>query len=108
LDDCCLFSISRLGLFGPIAAVRGSNYYSGDNNAHYKASFVKIIRIVVEDTILDFNVMYKGKLLANNYWIFAFSPLVVVFTRKTRPEFWLAFNEVVSLSYANRGRVAFA
>jgi len=33
------------------------------------------------------SVMYKGKLLANNLWIFAFSLLVVIFTRKTRLEF---------------------
>jgi len=108
LDNYYPLSISRLGLFSPTAAVRGSNYHNGDNNTHYKAGFVKIIRIVVKDTILNFNVIYKGKPLANNYWIFAFSPLVVVFTRKTRPEFWLAFNKVVSPSYTNRGRVAFA
>jgi len=52
--------------------------------------------------------MYKGKLLANNLWIFVFGPLVVVFTRKMRPKFQLALNKVVSLLYANRGRVAFA
>ena len=52
--------------------------------------------------------MYKCKPLANNYWIFAFSPLVVIFTRKSRLKFWLVLNEVVSPSYANRWRVAFA
>ena len=100
--------ISRLGLFGPTIAIRSSNYYNGDNNAHYKVSFVKIIQIVVKDIIFNFNVIYKGKLLANNYWIFVFSPLVIIFTRKTRLKFWLVFNKVVSLLYANRERVAFA
>jgi len=97
-----------LGLFGPTTAVRGGNYYSGDDNAYYEAGFVKVIRIVVEDTVFNFNVIYKGKPLANNCWIFVFSFLIVVFTRKMRSKFWLALNEVVSLLYANRRRVAFA
>ncbi len=71
--------------------------------------FLGVVAIVaVKDAVFDLGVIHKGKLLANNLWIFAFGPLVVLFTRKTRPEFWLALDEVVSPSNANRGRVAFA
>jgi len=108
LDDCSLLLIARLGLFGPVAAVRGSDYYGGDDNAHYKAGFVEVVHIVIEDPVFDLYIVYKRKLLANNFWIFAFGPLVVVFTRKTRLKFWLALDEVVSPLYAYFGCVAFA
>jgi len=107
LDNCSPLSIARLGLFGLAAAVRGSDYYSGDNNTHYKAGFVEVVYIVIEDPVFNLYIVYKRKLLANNFWIFVFGPLVVVFTRKTYPKFWLALDEVVSLSYAHFGRVAF-
>ena len=108
LDDCSPLSIARLGLFGPAAAVRGSNYHGGDDNAHHKAGLVEVVYIVIEDPVFDLYIVHKRKPLANNFWIFAFGPLVVVFTRKTRPKFWLALDEVVSPSYAYFGRVAFA
>jgi hypothetical protein len=51
--------------------------------------------------------LYEGKPLANDLWIFALSPLVVVSTRVPCMEGWLAFDEVVSLELADRGRVAY-
>jgi len=87
LDNCSLLSITRLGLFSPAIAIRGSNYYSGDNNTYYKAGLVEIIYIVVKNTVLSLSIIYKRKLLANNLRIFVFSLLIVVFTRKTRPKF---------------------
>ena len=87
MDDCSLLLIARLGLFSPVAAVRGSDYYSGDNNAYYKAGLVEVIYIVIKDPVFDLYIVYKCKLLVNNFWIFVFGPLVVVFTRKTYPKF---------------------
>ena len=107
MDNCSLLSITRLGLFGPVTTVRGSNYYGGDDNTYYKAGFVEVIHIVIEDPVFNLYIIHKRKLLANNFWIFAFGPLVVIFTRKTHPKFWLALDEVVSPLYAHFGRVAF-
>jgi len=60
------------------------------------------------DTILGLDVSYEGKPFANDLWILVLSPLVVVFTRITCLELWLAFDEVVCLELADRGRVAYA
>jgi len=68
LIDYRPLSIARLGLFGPAAAVRGSNYHSGEDNAHHKAGLVEVVGIVVENIVFDLNVVYKGKPLANNLW----------------------------------------
>ncbi len=47
MDNCNPLSIAKLGLFSPNAAVRGSNYHGGDDNAHHKAGLVEIVDIVV-------------------------------------------------------------
>ena len=82
MDNYSLFTITRLGLFNLVIAIRGSNYYSRNNNVYYKVSFIEIIRIFVKDIVLSFNIVYKCKLFANNFWIFVFSFLVVVFIYK--------------------------
>ncbi len=92
-----------------VPIVTGRHSHSGDDDAHHEAGLVEIIRIFVKDTVFGLRIVHKRKNhFANNLWIFALRPLVVVFTRKTRPKFWLAFNEVVSLAFTDRGRVAFA
>jgi hypothetical protein len=89
-------------------AIRGCNYYTREDDAYYKPSLVEVIDIVIYDTILGLDVLYESKLLANDLWILALGPLVVVSTRITRSELWLAFNEVVCLALADRGHIAFA
>ena len=87
MDNYSLFTIIRLNLFSLITAIRSSNYYSKDNNAYYKVDFVEIVRIFVKNTIFNFNIVYKYKLFANNFWIFVFSFLVVIFIYKICPKF---------------------
>jgi len=108
LDYCCLFAVARLGELCLITAVRGCNYYSRENDAYYEPSLIEVVDIVIYDTILGLDVSYKGKPFANDLWILVLSPLVVVSTRITRSELWLAFDEVVCLELADRGRVAYA
>jgi len=108
LDHCCLFAIARLGQLCLATAIRGRNYHARGDDAYYKPSLIEVVDIVVYDTILGPDVLYEGKPLANDPWILALSPLVVVPTRLTRTELWLAFDEVVSLELADRGRIAFA
>ena len=67
-------------------AIRGYNYYTCKDDAYYKPSLVEVIDIVVHNTVLSLNVSYEGKPLANNLWILALSPLVVVPTYLTRPK----------------------
>ena len=46
-----------------------------------------MIDIVIKDAVFNLNIIYKGKPLTNNLLIFTFSPLIVVFTRKTHLKF---------------------
>ena len=108
LDYRCPFAVTRLGQLCLATAIRGYNYHTCEDDAHHKPSLVEVIDIVVHNAVLGLNVPYEGKLLANNLWILALSPLVVVFTRITRTDLWLAFNEVVCLAFIDRGRVAYA
>jgi len=64
-------------------------------------------RIVIYDTILALDILYKGKPLVDNLWILILGPLVVVSTCIARLELWLAFDEVVCLELAHRGRVVY-
>jgi len=53
-------------LFSSVTAIRGSNYYNCYDNAYYKASLIKVVYIVVKDTVFNLEIIYKGKLLTNN------------------------------------------
>ena len=66
--------------------IRGRDHHSYEDDAHHKPSLVEIIDIVIHDTILGLDVSYEGKPLANDLWIFALGPLVVVSTRVPRTE----------------------
>ncbi len=107
LDHYCLFAVARLGQLYLAIAVRGCNYYACEDNAYHKPSLVEVVDIVVYDTILSLNVLYKRKLLANDLQIFILSPLVVVLTRLTRSDPFLAIDKVIGLELADRGRVAY-
>jgi len=108
LDHCCPLAVARLGELCLATAVRGRNHHSRENDAHHEPSLIEVVDIVIHDTILGLDVSYEGKPFANDLWILALSPLVVVSTRITRSELWLAFDEVVCPELADRGRVAYA
>ena len=82
----CLLAVARLGQLCLATAIQGCNYYACKDNAYYKPSLVEVVNIVIYDAVLGFNVLHEGKPLANDPWILAFSPLVVVSTRITRLE----------------------
>jgi hypothetical protein len=84
---------------------RDSSHYAHEDDAHYKPSLVEVVDIVINNAILGLGILYEGKLLANDLWILVFGPLVVVSTRITRLELWLAFDEVVCPELADRVRV---
>ena len=66
-----------------------------------------IIGIIIYDTVLGLSVLYECKLFADDLWILALGPLVVVSTRITRSELWLAFDEPMCLELTDRGRVTY-
>jgi len=66
LDHYCLFAVARLGELYLATAVRGRNHHSHENDAHYKPSLIEIVDIVIYDTILSLDILYKGKPFAND------------------------------------------
>ena len=108
LDHCCPLAVARLGQLCLATAIRGRNHHAREDDAHHEPSLVEVIDIVVHDTVLGLDVPYEGKPLANDLRIFILGPLVVVSTRITRSEPWLAFDESMCPELTDRGRVAFA
>ena len=104
----CPLAVARLGQLCLATAIRGRNHYACKDDAHHKPSLVEVVNIVFYDAVLSLDVPYEGKPLANDLWILALSPLVVVSTRIMHSELWLAFNEVVCPEFTDRGRVAYA
>ena len=60
-----------------------NNSYSY-NNAYLEAGFIKILGILIKNTILDLYILNTLKLGANKYRIFVLSTLVVVLAIKLR------------------------
>ena len=108
LDHRCPFAVARLGQLCLATAIRGRNYHACEDDAHHEPSLIEVVDVVVHDAVLGLDVLYEGKPLANDLWILALCPLVVVSTRTTRIDLWLAYDEVVCPALADRGRVAFA
>ena len=83
--DCCrLFPIARLYEFTSSTSIGTRNYHRGIDNAYHKACLVKVIEVVIKDTVFGPYVSYEGKPLANELRIFIESLLKVVYTIKTR------------------------
>src|SRR5450432_4943309 len=78
---CCNpFSITRLDCNRSITSFYTSNHLCSRYNPHLKAYFIKVVYILLFNTILGNNILYQPKPVSNNLWIFAFGSLVVVLT----------------------------
>jgi len=84
LDHRCPHTVARLGQLYLATAIRGYNHHTREDNAHHEPSLVEVIDIVIHDAVLGLSIPYEHKPLANDVWILALCPLVVVFTRPTR------------------------
>jgi len=107
LDYRCPFAVTRLGQLCLATAIRGRNHHAREDDAHHKPSLIEVVDIIIHNPVLGHDVQDDGKPLSNNLWILALGPLIVVPTYPTRTELWLAFDEVICLAFADRGRVAF-
>ena len=101
LDYCNLFPITRLGLLGLCPTIRACYNHSGRDNAYYKPSLVEVVDIRLADRILSDCILHKLESAPNYLWIFAFSPLVIVFPLKTRSELWSSSHKVFSLAWSD-------
>jgi len=84
LDHRCPRTVARLGQLCLATAIRGCDHHAREDNAHHEPSLVEVIDIVIHDAVLSLGIPYERKPLANDVWILALCPLVVVFTRPTR------------------------
>ncbi len=83
LDHCCLLAIARLLRLCPATLFRACNNHCSRDDAYLKPGLVEVVDIGLLDAILRDCVLYKRKPTANNLWIFALGPLVVVFPIET-------------------------
>jgi hypothetical protein len=47
-------------------AIRGRDHYTCEDDAYYKPYLIKVVDIVVYDTVLGLDVSYEGKPFAND------------------------------------------
>jgi hypothetical protein len=74
--------------------------------AYYKACLVKIVHVVVLDTILSFGILYKAELALDKLRIFTEGSPVVVLSSKLYLKLWLTLYKSFRLGWANRVAVA--
>jgi hypothetical protein len=46
--------------------IRGRGYYTREDDAYYELSLIEVVDIVIHDTVLGLNVLYKHEPLAIN------------------------------------------
>lgn len=105
LDHGDPFPIARLDLLSLSAPIGAGYDYRGRDLAYHEAGLVEVIDILVLDTVFRLQIYEKRELARDLFRVFAEGPLVVVCTRKTRPELWLSLNEVPSLTRPDAWRV---
>ena len=98
LDHGNPFPITRLDFFSLPAPVDARHDYRGRDLAHHEAGLVEVVDILVLDAVLGLQVREERELACDFFRIFAEGPLIVVCTRKTRPEVSLSLNEVRGLT----------
>ena len=84
LDHCDLFVIIRLYYFHLTTPFRTCNNHSKRDLNYYKSSLVKVPNIIFIYSIYGYHVAYEVKPLLYYSYIFAFSPLIIIFTRELR------------------------
>src|SRR5450432_3978519 len=73
-----LFSIARLDCNRSVASLSTSYNLCSRYNPHLKAYFIKVVYILLFNTVLGNYILHQPKPVSNNLWIFAFGSLVVV------------------------------
>jgi hypothetical protein len=87
LNNSNPLSIAWLNKLWLSTSLRASNHFHRPNNAHLEASLVKVVYVIILDTILVFSLLNKLKPRANNLWIFLLYPLTVLCSVKSHFKF---------------------
>ena len=98
LDHGNLFAITRLD-FLPLSGIISTGYdHCRCDLTYHKASLVKVINVLILGTVFRLQAHEKREPARDLLSVFAEGPLIVVCTRKTRPEVSLSLNEVRGLT----------
>ena len=82
LDNGNPFLIAWLNEFRLSTSLKTCNNFYRPNNAYLEAYFIKVVYIVVLDTVFDFSLFNKLKLRANHFRIFLEYSLTVLYLIK--------------------------
>jgi hypothetical protein len=83
-------------LYGPYTAcsvMRCSNNLCCRGYTYLKASFIKVVDILFKNTIFHYSILNKIKPLVDDFWIFAFCTLVIIFASVFGYKFIMPFDE---------------
>ena len=78
-DYCNLFPVIKLNKHIFTLLINTRNYHSGVNNTYYKTGFIKIIKIVINNTVFYLYIINQFKPRVNKLRIFASGSLEVVY-----------------------------
>ena len=106
LDHYNPFPIARLLRTRPAAAFGACHNLCGREYAYYKPSLVEIVDVPLLDRVLVNYISYEPKLRVYYVGIFAFGPLVIDSTLKTRCKLGVLCYEAIRLSGSDARRVA--
>ena len=102
LDNYSLLIITQLYRFRLTTPLYTSNNYVQVLPAYYKASFIKVVGVLVQNSIRSLRTLYKLELAFNYLRILALYSLLVVQLIKTRSKALYTLYKVVQLALANQ------
>ena len=86
LNHCNPFPIALLGYLRPSTPLSACNDHTRGDNTDHEACLVEVIDILILDTIFRLLIYEKRELARDLFKVFVEGPLIIVYTRKTRPE----------------------
>ena len=106
LNDCCPLLIAWLDLLWSSPSLRSCDNCSGGYLAYYEACLVEVVRVVILDAILGFDIGYQARPALDQLRILAEGSLVVVLAIELDCKLRATFDERASPVLANRWLVA--
>ncbi len=102
ISNCySLFLITWLNCLTSVILICIYNNHYRTNHTYYKACFVKVIEIIIQNVIFCPYILHKSKPYANQLRIFVQGPLEIINMIKTRLKGWLLLYKSIRLELAN-------
>lgn len=82
-----------------------SNDFSSSNKAYSEASLIKVIDIIIKNTIFNNHILYTHKPVIDNLQILHLSSLAVVLSRELSLKLYIVLDEIIYPFLANSLRL---